>query len=326
MPDYTVLRARVEAQGLYRRAYAYYAWLLAFICIGIGASLYLITLNPSPYLQIPNAAFLAFMIVQGGLLGHDCSHQQVFASERLNRIVAMLMWGLFGGLSEGGWYEKHNAHHQFVNWVSHDPDLSIPFIFSQKQRASMHPAIVWYLPYEHWLFFAALPLIYLNAVRWSWSYILRAPLWRALVDSVLIIVHFAILFLIIFSYLPILLGCVFLGIMVAVSGLYMSLIFAPNHKGEAIIGAEETPSWTTQITSTRNFQPTAVSFFLTGGLTFQIEHHLFTSMARPRYWQAQPIVRAFCAEHAIPYHETTWPESMRQIYRALREQARTRAV
>ena len=42
-----------------------------------------------------------------------------------------------------------------------------------------------------------------------------------------------------------------------------------------------------------------------GGLNYQIEHHLFPSMPRPNLRRAQPIVRAFCAEHGITYTETT---------------------
>ncbi|MEU6718388.1 fatty acid desaturase [Nonomuraea sp. NPDC046802] len=42
-----------------------------------------------------------------------------------------------------------------------------------------------------------------------------------------------------------------------------------------------------------------------GGLNYQIEHHLFSSMPTPHLRRAQPIVRAYCAELGVPYHETS---------------------
>lgn len=44
---------------------------------------------------------------------------------------------------------------------------------------------------------------------------------------------------------------------------------------------------------------------LMGGLNYQAEHHLFPSMARPHLARAAEITKAYCAEHRIPYTETT---------------------
>jgi fatty acid desaturase len=42
-----------------------------------------------------------------------------------------------------------------------------------------------------------------------------------------------------------------------------------------------------------------------GGLNYQIEHHLFPSMPRPNLRRAQPLIRSFCAEHGVPYTQTS---------------------
>lgn len=322
-PSYESLRAEAVRKDLFARAYGFYAALFLFVLFGTVGSLYLITATDNPYIQLANAVFLGFVLVQAGMLGHDFSHQQVFASRAWNRLGGAFMWGLFGGLSEDGWYEKHNAHHKYVNWVGHDPDVDIPFIFSDRQDLSAHRVTRLYVTYEHLVFFAVLPLVYFSMLSWTWSHLLRTRTWRTLLDLALIAAHFAALLYVIFAHLPLPLGIAFLLIVVAVSGLYMSCVFAPNHKGKAVTGKGEIPTWLTQITSTRNVKPTRLSFFLTGGLNFQIEHHLFTDMARVRYWQARPLVRAYCAQHAIPYHEVSWAQSMRQIHGALRDQAHT---
>jgi hypothetical protein len=53
-----------------------------------------------------------------------------------------------------------------------------------------------------------------------------------------------------------------------------------------------------------------ISVFL-GRLNYQIEHHLFPSMARPQLRKAQPLVAAYGAAQGIPYTRTT----LRQSYR-----------
>ena len=41
-----------------------------------------------------------------------------------------------------------------------------------------------------------------------------------------------------------------------------------------------------------------------GGLNYQIEHHLFPSMARPHLRRAAPMIAAYCREHGVPYTQT----------------------
>lgn len=53
--------------------------------------------------------------------------------------------------------------------------------------------------------------------------------------------------------------------------------------------------------------------FVYGGLNHQVEHHLFPTMPRNDFKRARPIVRAFCAEHGLPYVEVSTLESLRAI-------------
>ena len=41
-----------------------------------------------------------------------------------------------------------------------------------------------------------------------------------------------------------------------------------------------------------------------GGLTYQIEHHLFPSMPSRNLRHCRPIVKAFCADRGVEYCET----------------------
>jgi fatty acid desaturase len=56
-----------------------------------------------------------------------------------------------------------------------------------------------------------------------------------------------------------------------------------------------------------------------GGLNYQIEHHLFPNMPRPNLRHAQPLVRAFCHDHGLPYTEASLFGSYAQAIRHLHD-------
>ena len=68
----------------------------------------------------------------------------------------------------------------------------------------------------------------------------------------------------------------------------------------------------------RNITGSRVKDFVLGGLNYQIEHHLFPRMPRPHLRHAQPLVRAHCERHGIPYTETGLFESYARGLRHLR--------
>jgi fatty acid desaturase len=73
-----------------------------------------------------------------------------------------------------------------------------------------------------------------------------------------------------------------------------------------------------QMNTTKNFSRKNkwISWYV-GGLNFQIEHHLFPNMPRPHLARASEIVKAYCAEHKIPYTETSLTQSYGIVVRYL---------
>ena len=195
MSAYAALRAEVESQGLYARAYSFYTLYLLLVLCGTGLSLYIITLSDSALIQAGNAIFFTFVITQAGMLGHDFSHGQVLRSERLNRLCSMFLWGLFGGLSESAWFKQHDTHHTYVNQIGKDPDIDIPFLFSREQRVVNFPiSLSKMIRYQHLIFFISLPLWYVTKLITSWQKALSDFRGRQAAELLLSLVHFAILF------------------------------------------------------------------------------------------------------------------------------------
>ena len=320
---YKALRNATKERGLYERRYWFYGIYATLILLGIGVSMTIVFLSDSALVQFLNSLFLAVVLVQAGMLAHDLSHLQVFKTHQANRFFGTVVWGLIAGISESKWYEKHNAHHTNVNHVGLDPDLDIPFMFSEEQvgtKSWIERKLI--LPYQHVLFWLALPFVYLNIVRYSVTYLILKPTPAHLGELALILLHFTWALIVPLLVLPTGAALVFFFTHVLFGGLYLSLVFAPNHKGEEVLAGEQRASWLNQITSSRNIRPSQFIFYAFGGLNFQIEHHLFPNMPRLNYWQAYTMVKDFCREQAIPYNETTWWGSLREIYFTLRDTAR----
>lgn len=149
-------------------------------------------------------------------------------------------------------------------------------------------------------------------------FLLRTLSKQAVVEFLLMSFHFILLFAFIFSILPTTQAIIWLAIVFLTMGLYMGLIFAPNHKGEEMLSSELTYNWVYQITFTRNIKTSYIGDYIMGGLQFQIEHHLFPDLSRFQYRAIQVVVKAFCQKHNIPYHETNWLTSMKQIHQELK--------
>lgn len=72
-----------------------------------------------------------------------------------------------------------------------------------------------------------------------------------------------------------------------------------------------------QVLTARNVRGHPVTDFFFGGLNYQIEHHLFPTMPRNRLPKAVAIVRPYCEQHGIAYHETGVVDGFWEILRAM---------
>jgi fatty acid desaturase len=99
----------------------------------------------------------------------------------------------------------------------------------------------------------------------------------------------------------------------ALFGLYLGCSFAPNHKGMAMLDADDQSDFLRrQVLTSRNVRGNWLVDFALGGLNYQIEHHLFPSMPRPNLRHSQELIRAFCHQHGLPYCQTGLVDSYAQ--------------
>src|SRR5699024_2560206 len=95
----------------------------------------------------------------------------------------------------------------------------------------------------------------------------------------------------IFAFLPLGMAFAFLGVQLAVFGVYMGASFAPNHKGMPLISPHvKMDFFSKQVRLSRNIRGGWWATWFMGGLNYQIEHHLFPNMPRPHLARTREIV------------------------------------
>ena len=83
-------------------------------------------------------------------------------------------------------------------------------------------------------------------------------------------------------------------------GFFMGAAFAPNHKGMPLVPKDaKIDFFERQVLTSRNIKGSWLKDNLMGGLNYQVEHHLFPSMARPNLIKANKIVKQFCEDKGI---------------------------
>ncbi|MEV4764514.1 acyl-CoA desaturase [Micromonospora chokoriensis] len=313
--EYADLSRLVRNAGLLDRRPRRYAARVTAVLGGLVLLGVLFVRLGSSWWQTATAAGVAVLLAQLAFLGHDAGHRQIFRSRRANDVVGLVCANLVTGISFGWWVDKHNRHHAHPNTEGRDPDLVVaPLSFTAGQAAAQRGLRALFVRHQAALFF---PLLLAEGLHLHGAsvraVVRRGGLRRRRTEAGLLVVHFAGYLGAVFLVLSGPQAIVFILVNQAVFGLYLGSSFAPNHKGMPILTeADNLDYLRRQVLTSRNVRGGPLVDALLGGLNYQIEHHLFPSMPRPNLHHAQPLVRQFCAEHDVPYHETTLIQSWAQ--------------
>ena len=312
---YPELRRLIRERGLLDKQPAYYTYKILSTLALLGLSITLLVVVDIFWLQLINAAFLAFVFGQIGYVGHDAGHRGVLRSLRGNEIVGLGASSLIG-LSRTWWITQHNQHHSTPNDLEQDPHTTLPILaFSEETARSKSRFIRFIVGYQAFYFVPLLLLEALGIRMASIQFLLKIRKAKYLLfEPLLLGIHFLAYFGLLFYFLSPWQVLGFVLVHQGLFGLYYGLIFAPNHKGMLILDKDNPLDFLrTQVLTTRNVKPSPSIDFLYGGLNYQIEHHLFPSMPRSKLGEARIVVKAFCQRHDISYYETSTLNSYREI-------------
>lgn len=322
--SYRDLSATVRQAGLLDRTHGFYVGLLIALALALGGLVAGFVLLGDSWLQLLIAGGLGLVLTQFAFVAHEASHRQVLrsgpANDRLGRVLAN---GVVG-ISHTWWMSKHSRHHANPNQVGKDPDIEQDTISFLPESARTRTGLLAALTrVQGYAFFPLLLLeglnLHVTSVRSLLARENGRPRDRA-IELVVLALRLSLYVAVLVWFLPLGLALAFLGVQLAVFGVYMGASFAPNHKGMAIIPAESRLDFLSkQVLTSRNISGGVLMSTLMGGLNFQIEHHLFPSMPRPHLTRARLLVREHCAAHGVPYTETTLLHSYRIVVRYLNE-------
>lgn len=318
---YAVLRAQITSAGLLKKTPLYY-WFSGVLILGmLGLSFYFLVTLRNSVAQFLNLFLLAFAMVQGGLWGHDLAHHQIFKSSQWYIFVGIVWWNLLIGASFGYWNYKHNRHHAHPNTIKKDGDIYFPvFWLSPLLAKGINALQKKILPYQKYYFLPLLIFAYIVQVVNSVRYFARQHTKTAAIESILFLLHHFTIGYIFLYFIPFPQSLYLLVVYHILFGIYMGVIFSPGHCGMPILSSENGFDYIhEQISTTRNIMPGIYNDILYGGLNYQIEHHLFPTMPRKNLKSARELVKKFCREHAIGYHETGTIQAFREILRQLDE-------
>ncbi len=257
---------------------------------------------------------------------HDANHGAYSSSKTVNKLLWYSMNML--GYNKWVWTQQHNLrHHVLTNIDGHDDDIQPWFALRFAKEQPHHRRHQFQRLYF-------LPLYALQTVIWVvvgdfmkfYTYTQEAFKNRAtdkvkhkqyIKESRILYLSKARYFILIFG-IPLLAGFDIrlivkaFFIMHAISGLFTALVFqcahvrvdAETYDQSGPEKVDENSFVVHQVQSTGNFAPQSRIFSrFIGGLTHQIEHHLFPNICHVHYPKIRPIVRQTLLEYGLPYNE-----------------------
>jgi fatty acid desaturase len=248
-------------------------------------------------------ALLGVMSAQYGFIAHEAAHRQIFRNNKLNDWTGLILANLFAGLSYGFWLKKHNKHHQRPNQIGEDPDIAIRVLsFTTESKMSKKGIERWFSDRQGYLFpllllFTGFDLL-LDSVA-GMGRKDRSIGIRVLEFSLMLIRQFAPYVVLAIMFGPFWAMAMWFVMMMSF-GFFMGAAFAPNHKGMPLVEKDSSLDFfSRQVLTSRNIKGSWLKDNLMGGLNYQVEHHLFPSMARPFLRKTHAIVSEYCRQNDV---------------------------
>ncbi len=281
----------------------------------------ILTLDLSAWVQV------LFMILIGvGMAGvgmnvmHDANHESFSSKKWINKLLGSSIYILAG--NDYNWKVQHNIlHHTYTNIQGYDEDIDAGRII----RFSKHAKWFRFHKYQKYYSFFLYGLLTINwAITTdfiqSYNYLKQklsygkfpnpTTQWTKLIIGK--IIYYAV-----WIILPLSLGFTWWQILIGffimhyTASIILSVVFQLAH----VMPNTEMPqpdkngnmknTWAIhQLYTTSNFaRKNWLVRFFTGGLNFQVEHHLFSNISHIHYKKIAKIVKETAFDFKLPYNE-----------------------
>ncbi|HEY4207869.1 MAG TPA: acyl-CoA desaturase, partial [Puia sp.] len=261
---------------------------------------------------------LGFLLASIGFnVMHDANHGSYSSRGWINHLMGLTLNALGG--NNFIWKQKHNIiHHTYTNIDGIDDDIAkSPFIrmCSTQVWVPAHRLQHFYTPFLY-AFSSMIWILFQDFEKYFRKKIVDTPLARMSTSDHVIFWTSKVLYLFFYIAVPVIFmgwqsGLLFFLSMHIGQGITLSLVFQLAHVVEdtefdsATGDAKQIENeWAIhQVRTTANFSTDSkiISWF-TGGLNYQIEHHLFPRVSHVHYPALSKLVQAECAAYNLPYN------------------------
>ena len=319
--NYRHLKIRVRDAGLLGRRKGHYLGTTIVLVALLGGAVTGFVLLGDSWFQLLIAAAVGILLTQFAFLTHEASHRQILTSGPANDRIGRFLANIVVGISYQWWMNKHSKHHAMPNTIGKDPDIEWDTISFQTEDAQKQKGVLkWITERQGYLFFPLLTLEGINLHFRSMMYLFTGDKVKGRGKEITsIMIRLSVYVAILFIFLEPGIAAAFLGVQLAVFGVYMGASFAPNHKGMPMIPKESRIDFfSRQVLTSRNVMARSafgnrILSHVFGGLNYQVEHHLFPSMPRANLAPVAKIVRDYCHELKVPYTVTSVTQSYAQV-------------
>ena len=300
----------------------------------------------NPWIMLGLCAIMGFGIACMGFnIGHDALHGAYSNSRMVNKILGFSF--NIVGANDYFWKIKHNVrHHTYTNIYEHDEDLEVAAWLRLSPHAPYHKAhriqhITAFLSYclltLHWVFASDYIKIRTyngkgspdNSVKHPRNEMITLFAFKAFYYFYMIVIPLMVLPL---PFWQILIGFLTMHF---VSGFVLSIVFQLAHVVEDTVqyvpeanGTIDNAWAIHQLKTTANFSVNSQFMtWVTGGLNFQVEHHIFPNICSVHYPDISKIVKKTAQEYGIVYNDTnSFRTGVVSHYRILKELSKPNPV
>ncbi len=286
--------------------------------IGIYLSLLLFPMHWAPALLL--CGMLGLILASIGFnVMHDACHGSYSTRKWLNNLMGLSL-NMLGG-NAFIWKFKHNIiHHTYTNVDGLDDDIAKSPLMRQCTSQKWVPAhrfqhiyvvAVYAISSLAWVFLLDFFKYFKSKVHnTDLQTMNRKEHFLFWLSKVLYVLFYVLIPALIVGWIPWLVGFL---VMHAVMGLTLAIVFQLAHvveETEFVQAIENDPqkleaAWAVhQVMTTCNFarRNRIISWF-TGGLNYQVEHHLFPRISHVHYPAISNIVKTTCLQYGLAYHE-----------------------
>lgn len=252
---------------------------------------------------------------------HDGNHGSFSNRKWVNKLMGSSIYILAGNAYN--WQIQHNVlHHTFTNIHGHDEDLAAGRILRFSKHSKWFP----YHKYQHFYSFLLYGLMTINwAITGDFFQTIRylkrklsfkksispKKQWINLIFTK--IIYFTIWIVLPMVFLNLAWWKILIGFFVMhyIAGIILTIVFQLAHVVEKVemplpsnLGNMKN-SWAIhQLFTTSNFSTNnKILNWFSGGLNFQVEHHLFPKISHIHYKKISKIVKKTVLEFNLPYNE-----------------------